>query len=226
MEARENSMKYILKCLQSSTFKLTSEDAFPKIEFSPELLNRLYKKYKKTLLDSLTLLVVSTDFNSEKVSYTSTQEDHTVKSGERYKELQVKVSSLPNQFSSKKEMIASFDQYRKKILNHINLVLEANESFNKENCNQKNFKVNEPLTTLIPSDFYLTEANFQVCRVKGKIDMSLRILAPNVSFDYYKISQLKISLKTVISISNKTKSSIEFETGFIKINKEKVLEPI
>jgi hypothetical protein len=38
-----------------------------------------------------------------------------------------------------------------------------------------------------------------ICRSKGKIDISVNILAPNVSFDYYKINGVKISSTTVIT---------------------------
>lgn len=49
-----------------------------------------------------------------------------------------------------------------------------------------------------PFSYLKIQAILGICRSKGKIDINVNILAPNISFDYYKINGVKLSSTTAI----------------------------
>lgn len=43
-----------------------------------------------------------------------------------------------------------------------------------------------------PGNFIRTHSNFCIDKANGDIEVTINVLAPNISFDYYKISNIQL----------------------------------
>jgi len=80
-------------------------------------------------------------------------------------------------------------------------------------------------TLAYPFTYLKIQAILAICRSKGKIDMNLNILAPNISFDYYKINGVKVGSTT--ALTKQLRDGIfDAQSGFLSIDQENRIIPM
>eukprot|EP00347_Sterkiella_histriomuscorum_P011346 403372804 len=214
----------------SSTDRLTSDSCFPTIEFSASLINRLVQKYSKSLLDQVVLTVeteqdITPNLQSQRLIFTNLSEDTNYQSKKidnKYKSLKVYLNSSFSTRAQTQDFLKIAQDHQTEITGM--KCTQFGQGIDKENINinfeklKQNSEIinNEQLAT--PFDFLSLQSNFSICRSKGKVDVTLNIIAPNVSFDFYQISSLQLYNGSFHKLS--VKDYNEVQTGYLSIDQD------
>ncbi|CDW90113.1 UNKNOWN [Stylonychia lemnae] len=199
----------------------------------------LVQKYSKSLLDQVCLSIESEEINpysSDKIIFKNLTEDSVLQHGKVSLKGQ---SSSPNQQKKTiKVQLCSSLQFKNQQQEFLKLAYDHNNEIqslknfefedqqDKENLcsNRDNQKLKIKESIPQPIDFLAFQSNICICRSKGKIEFNLNILAPNISFDFYQISQIKIASNQFLP--REMRESSDIKAGFLQIDSETKVTPI